>query len=175
MCSMVVESGNWKTADALCSTINVNPERSSERHNPRELIPIRAFHPPFKLPSTWTEEEYNSLHSSFQLCVPARKVSCLASRFPNCLEIVRAQEDILHIRKGGWVRRDYSTGRDSTPPLSSRAQSRERRKGREGDRSRVFLSFFFPFYDRDCNSCPVFKGREGKMEKSRKGFVGNQK
>lgn len=177
MCWMVVESESWKTADALCSTINVNPERSSERHNPRELIPIRAFHPALHSNSPPPERRRRSIIH----CTPRRLVSivpkvswCLASRFPNCLETLGPRIFCI-FEKGGeeWLLNGSRLRFPLPCPRRLGAEKGKRRGPKEG------LSFlFFPFYDRDCNSCPVFKGtggREGKMEKSRKGFVGNQK
>lgn len=171
---MVVESESWKTADALCSTINVNPERSSERHNRRELIPIRAFHPALHSNSPPPERRRRSIIH----CTPRRLVSivpkvswCLASRFPNCLETLGPRIFCI-FEKGG--KSDYSTGGDYDS-LWLVLVALGRRKGREGDRRRVFLSFFFLFTTETVTLVQFLreqgegKGREGKMEKSRKG------
>lgn len=163
---MVVESENWKTADALCSTINVNPERSSERHNRRELIPIRAFHPALHSNSPPPERRRRSIIH----CTPRRLVSivpkvswCLASRFPNCLETLGPRIFCI-FEKGG--KSDYSTGRDYDS-LCLVLVALGRRKGKRRGPKEGLSFLFFPFYDRDCNSCPVFKGTGGREGKGR--------
>lgn len=130
-------------SDARCSSV------------PRELIPIRAFHPVCSIQTPL-------FSTPVRFIVPSerRRVSIvaprLASRFPNCLEtwgrvFCIFESGVWHARRGGKSAARLLGGRGSC--ASSRAQSSASSSGKKEKRREERKSsargrvLFFPFYD----------------------------
>ena len=159
----VRKTGQNRAGAALCATINVNPERSSERcsfvHSPRinpnsRLCGASFKPPPPPSPLSSPQQRYNS---SWRRRLVSIVASRLASRFPNCLESWEAERfaysnlGVWHARReGGGVQRDYSTAALCRWIASSRAQSSaswsgKKERGREkvsGEKKGPFLFLF---------------------------------
>lgn len=144
---------------ALCATINVNPERSSERRslfvrspriNPNSRLPPCVLHSNPSLLNGGTIHCALGTTSRFN-CAPR-----LASRFPNCLEtwgrvFCIFESGVWHARRGGKSAARLLGGRGSC--ASSRAQSSASSSGKKEKRREERKSsargrvLFFPFYD----------------------------
>lgn len=145
---------------ALCATINVNPERSSERRS--LFVRSPRINPNSRLPPCVCSIQTPLFSTAVQFIVPSerRRVSIvaprLASRFPNCLEtwgrvFCIFESGVWHARRGGKSAARLLDGRGSC--ASSRAQSSASSSGKKEKRREERKSsargrvLFFPFYD----------------------------